>query len=435
MSGAVESLGPLRGAPPALEPDLQALSHWIPDVLRDGDLLVAAQGVGEPTVLLQTLLASAQRPRDLELFVGLSHSTALTDAASSPLPLLSFGAMGPLAASAVSGSLSVIPCQFSDVARLLDVRAPGRLVLLVQVSPADSEGFHSLGAAVDYTYELLPSARAVIAEVNDQMPATSAPRLHRSAFTASVRTSRTLPQVGQVRISTEVHRRIAQNVAALVPDGSTIQLGVGTLPSALGRALATRRDLSVHSTLAGDWLLELANAGALSEVPGAVLISEAAGSAGLYRHVASSGTAIRPVCELMDPAVLAGIDRFVAMNSALEVDLSGQVNAEQLASGYVGGIGGQPEFLRAAQRSKGGRSIVMLPSTAARGRLSRIVPSLQGSTVTTLRSGVDFIVTEHGVADLRGLTLAERAQALVAVAAPEHRAALLAHEGSESRGH
>lgn len=398
---------------------------WISDVVRAGDLLVAAQGVGEPAGLIEDVLSSGRLPHDVELFVGLSHSGVLQYLGGLPLPLVSFGAMGSLAASAAAGALSVIPCQFSDVARLLKVRAPGRLVPLIQVSPADADGFHSLGLAVDYTYELLSAARAVVAEVNDQVPVTSAPRVHGSAFTATVRSSRPLPHVSAPRIN-DTHRRIAQNVSDLVPDGATIQLGVGTLPAVVGRAIAGRRGLRVHSTLAGDWLLELAVAGALSDEPGAVLISEAAGSDALYRHVLSQAVPIRPVEELMRAEVLAGIDTFVAMNSALEVDLTGQVNAEQLPKGYVGGIGGQPEFLRAAQRSPGGRSIVMLPATAGKARNSRIVPQLRGHSVTTLRSGVDFVVTEFGVADLRGKTLQQRMHAMAQIAAPEFRGDLLA---------
>ncbi len=398
---------------------------WIADVIRAGDLMVAAQGVGEPTALLQALLSSDGLPVDVELFVGLSHSGVLAGSERASVPLVSFGAMGPLAAAAANGTLEVIPCHFADVSRLLQVRAPGRVVALVQVSRPDADGFHSLGLSVDYTYELLANARAVIAEVNEQVPLTSAPRIDSSTFSATVSTSRPLPHIPAARTG-PVHERIAEHAAALVEDGSTIQLGVGALPSVVGRAIAARRGLSVHSTLAGDWLLELARSGALAHDAGSILISEAAGSAELYRYVVSNGVAVRPVYELMDPVALSAIEQFVAMNSALEVDLTGQVNAEQMSSGYVGGIGGQPELLRAAQRSPGGRSIVMLPSTAVKGQRSRIVHSLTGNSVTTLRSGVDFIVTEHGVADLRGRSLAERAQALIAIAAPEHRAALSA---------
>ncbi len=392
--------------------------HWL-SLIRPGDLVVVAQGVGEPTPMLERLLDAA--PSGVEVFVGLSHSDALTR--PSPLPLVSFGAMGPLGRPPLRGTVAVIPAHFDDLPRVLPHR--GReLVLLVQVTEPDQDGRHSLGMAVDYTYDLLGRARAVIAEVNAQLPVTSAPRLAGSTFDALVPTSRPLPVVATPGIG-EPQRRIAAHVAGLVPDGATIQLGIGALAAAVGRALSEHRDLSVRSTLAGDWLLELATAGALR--PGAVVISEAAGSPELYKYVTASEVAVRPVREVTGPAAAGEIDRFVAVNSALQVDLTGQVNAEEIATGYVGGIGGQAEYLRAAQRSPAGCAVVALPATA--GRRSRIVPRLDPATVTTPRSGVDVIVTEHGTADLRGRSLRERAESLVAVAAPEHRAAL--REGLE----
>ncbi|MHA6622434.1 acetyl-CoA hydrolase/transferase family protein [Pseudonocardia sp. DLS-67] len=386
---------------------------WL-SLIRPGDLVVVAQGVGEPTPLLKQLLAAA--PAGVEVFVGLSHSDALTG--PSRVPLVSFGAMGPLGRPPHRGRVAVIPAHFDDLPRVLPRR--GRdLVLLVQVAEPDQQGGHSLGMAVDYTYELVGGARAVIAEVNDQLPATSAPRLPESAFTARVPTSRPLPVVPAPEIR-EPQQRIAAHVAGLVPDGATIQLGFGTVAAAVGRALGGHRDLAVRSTLAGDWLLGLAEAGALR--PDAVLISEAAGSPELYEYVTTSGVAVRPVHEVAGPPAAGATGPFVAVNSALQVDLTGQVNAEETTEGYVGGIGGQAEYLRAAQRSPGGCAVVALPATA--GRRSRIVPRLNPATVTTPRSGVDVVVTEHGVADLRGRSLCERAASLVAVAAPEHRAVL-----------
>lgn len=396
---------------------------WITEVLRPGDLVVVAQGSGEPTPLLEQLVEHGHAVPDLEVFVGLSHSDALRRPGAGELSLVSFGAMGPLARLAADGRVAVIPCHFSDVPRLLQVRAPGRVVVLLQVAPADADGFHSLGLAVDHTWELLPHARAVVAEVNDQLPVTSAPRVHRSRLTTVVPTSRPL---AEVKSSTpdDVHHRIAAHVASAVPDGATLQLGVGTLPSVVAGALRDRRGLRVRSTLVGSWLCELAAAGALSSDADAVVVSEAAGSQELYDHVAAGRVRIRPVGELTRPDVLAAIPRFVAVNSALQVDLTGQVNAEELGSGYVAGVGGQPDFLRAAQRSPGGVAIVMLPATALGGRESRIVRRLHGGAVTTPRSGVDLVVTEHGVADLRGRSLTERARALVGIAAPDHRDAL-----------
>lgn len=391
------------------------MTDWT-SLLRPGDLVVVAQGVGEPTVLLEQLLAAA--PHGVEVFVGLSHSEALTG--PSPLPLLSFGAFGPLGRPPHRGRVEVIPAHFDDLPRVLSHR--GRdIVLLVQVTAPDAQGRHGLGMAVDHTYELLGSARAVIAEVNAELPDSSAPRLPASTFDAVVHTARPLPIIPAPVVG-EVHDRVAAHVAGLVPHGATLQLGIGAVPSAIGRHLIGHRSLAVRSTLAGDWLLELATSGALREGPDSVVISEAAGSAELYRYIVETGVQVRPVHEVTGPVAAGEVDRFVAVNSALQVDLSGQVGAEEIPAGYIGGIGGQAEYLRAAQRSRGGRSIVALQSTA--GHRSRIVPRLEPPTVTTARSYIDHVVTEHGVADLRGRSLRERADLLTALAAPEHRIAL-----------
>lgn len=392
---------------------------WPEGIVRSGDLVVVGQGVGEPTPLLEELLVKGRS--DIEVFVGLSHSEALTGDAS--LPLVSFGAMGPLSTHAATGDVAIIPCHFDDLPRLLSLRAPGRLVILMQVAESDAQGGHSLGMAVDYTYELAGQARAVVAEINAQMPVTSAPRLPASRFDAVVRTSRPLPVVRTAPV-TDVHRRIAALVLPLVRDDATIQLGIGAVPSAIGTALTVRRGLRVRSTLVGDWLLGLARAGSLSSEPGSVVISEAAGSAELYEYVATSTTRVRPVSDVIGPAAAGAVDGFVAINSALQVDLTGQVNAEEIGSGYVGGIGGQAEYLRAAQRSAGGRSIVVLPATTGGGTRSRIVRRLESGTVTTPRSGVDFVVTEFGMADLRGRSLRERAELMTGIAAPQHREGL-----------
>ncbi|MFR9805023.1 acetyl-CoA hydrolase/transferase family protein [Pseudonocardia sp. RS010] len=394
------------------------MNDWT-TLLRPNDLVVVAQGVGEPTPLLEQLLAAA--PPGVEAFVGLSHSAALTRPTA--MPLVSFGGLGPLGRPPHAGRIEVIPAHFDDLPRVLPLR--GRdLVLAVQVTAIDATGGHCLGMAVDHTYPLLERARLVVAEVNAQLPRTTAPEIDRARFAACLETSRPLPVIEPPTVTEDVHGAIAAHVTALIPDGATLQLGIGAVPTAIGHALTERRGLGVRSTLAGDWLLELATAGALREGPDAVVISEAAGSPELYKFVAESGIRVCPVHEVAGPAAAGDVHRFVAVNSALQVDLSGQVNAEELPSGFVGGIGGQAEYLRGAQRSAGGRSIVALP--AAAGRHSRIVPRLDPPTVTTLRSGVDFVITEYGVADLRGRGLRERAALLTAVAAPEHRAALAA---------
>ncbi|GLZ51564.1 acetyl-CoA hydrolase/transferase C-terminal domain-containing protein [Actinomycetospora sp. NBRC 106378] len=367
--------------------------------LQAGDLVVAGQGVGEPTPLLRALLDD---PAPVDLFVGLSHSDVLRGPVPAPVRLVSFGALGPLR----DHDVEVLPVHFLDLPRQLRHRPRNRLVLLVQVSPPDADGRHRFSAAVDHTAELVDDADVIVAEVNDALPTTIGPTLDPARIDEAVATSRPLPTVPRAE-PTDVARAIAAHAAALVGDGAALQLGLGAVPQLMGEALADRTGLRVRSTLVGDWLLALD--------PAETVLSEAAGSPELYAHVAAHARMVGV------PEVNTPVDGLVAVNSALEVDLSGAVNAEATARGYVGGIGGQADFLRAAQRSPGGLAVVILPATAERGRRSRIVPTLHAGTVTTPRSCVDVVVTEHGVADLRGRGLRERARALAAIAAPHHR--------------
>jgi acyl-CoA hydrolase len=387
-------------------------------------LVVVQQGVSEPTPLLRELLAVGSTIADLEVFVGLSHSDALVEVRRNGPRVVSFGALARLDGWAREGLLAILPGNFSDVPRLVRHRASGRLVLAVQLSPADGEGMHSWGTALDYTYEVMPFAGIVLAEINEAMPVTSSPTVPTAAIAGAVHAARPLPTMSTARIR-DIDRRIAENVAVLVPNGSTIQLGVGGLAAAVGNALTVKRELRVRSTLAGDWLLELDRASALSRAGDAILVSEIAGSDELYRLARDERRiAIRPVSEVTDAAALARTAGFIAMNSALEVDLTGQVNAELIDSGYVGAIGGQPDYMRAAQRSPDGAAILMLPATNSDGSVSRIVTQLNGGVVTTARSTVDLVVTGYGCADLRGRSLAERREALLNLAAPQHRATL-----------
>jgi len=390
---------------------------WIAQI-RPGDTVVVAQGVSEPTPLLRDLLQA--NLEDIEVIVGLSHSDALAIPSSSTV--LGFVGMGPLSRPPRLGNSDVIPANFDDLPRLLSARGRA-LVLLVQVTEADAAETHGLGFAVDHTYDLLGEARLVVAEVNAELPDTTAPRVPAAALDVMVPTRRAVPLVKSPEVG-PIQQAIARHVVNLVPERATLQLGVGAVPTAIGRALADRRGLRVRSTLVGDWLAELAAAGALRAGAGAVVIAEAAGSENLYRFVAGGAAEIVPVSSVVGGIAAHSIERFVAVNSAFQIDLTGQVNAEETTRGYVGGIGGQTEFLRAAQRSRDGVSVIALPSQTSRGT-SRIVRELSPASVTTPRAGVDYVVTEHGVADLRGRALRERRQLIAQLAAPEHRSELL----------
>jgi len=307
-------------------------------------------------------------------------------------------------------------------------------VAMIQVSPADADGNHSCGLISDYVRAAVAKARVVIAEVNEQVPYVPGELIPGSMIDVAVPVSRMPVEVPPAKIG-PTDEAIATFCAQYIGDGSVIQTGVGAVPDAILRQLFDRRDLGVHSGMLGDGLVDLAEAGVLTnarkEIDTGVSINGALiGTRRLYQW-AHHNPAIRmtPTSYTHDAGVLGRLSRLVTINSAVEVDLTGQVNAEQVGSAYVGGTGGSVDFVRAGARSPGGASLMVLASTAKGGALSKIVPSLSGP-VTSARSEVDVVVTEFGAAELKGQCLAERARRLVAVAHPDFREDLdrAAHE-------
>lgn len=395
--------------------------------IRPGDGVLWGQGAGEPIPLTSALAAQSEQLGPVEAFCGLLLGDHLATARPDMLRLRSYGVLG----APPQLPIDVVPCHLSAIPALLRDGLVRADVVLIQVPPADEEGFHSLGVSVDYLADAVRVARVVLAEVNDQCPVTAGPvRIHRSRLAATVHTSRPLVTLPAPRAG-EVERRIADRVAGLVPDGATIELGIGGLASAVGAALTGHRELRVHTGLIGDWLVDLAERGSLTRGPGAVAVGcTALGTERLYRWIdRNPAVELRPVTLTHGIAELARLPGYVAVNSALEVDLTGQVNAETVGGRYVGGIGGQVDFLRGAAASTGGLAVVALPSTARRGTRSRVVAALDGP-VTSARADVDVVVTEHGVADLRGRSLRERTAAMLRVADPAFRDELAATVGA-----
>jgi acyl-CoA hydrolase len=297
---------------------------------------------------------------------------------------------------------------------------------LVQVSAPDADGRCSLGIGVDYVADAIAHTPVLIAEVNHRMPPTAgAPRLPLSRFSAVIETDRPLLEAPE-RAPDETELAIGRNVAGLVEDGDTIQLGVGPLPSAVLRALSGHASLGVHSGMVSDAILALVDkgvvTGARKEIdPGVIVTGAALGSEDLYRRVPDLPATFRAASYTHAPGILARLRSFVAINSAIEVDLTGQVGAERRQGVYIGAAGGQADFSRAACTT-GARSVIILRSRSKGA--STIKPVLEGGVVTTPRTDVDYVVTEYGAARLHGATLAERASRLAAIAAPEHREAL-----------
>jgi acyl-CoA hydrolase len=394
--------------------------------LRPGDRIVWSQACAEPTTLVEALIAQAPRIGGLSAFAATSFSGLLTPEAGARLKISSMGAIGALRTLAAANRLDIIPCHVSQIGPMIEQGLIGCDVAFLQVSPADESGEHSFGLTSDFVQSAAAKARVIIAEINDAAPYTyGEATLPSSAIDCAVHVSRTPVEVPPAAIGA-TDQAIARYAANYIDDGAVIQVGVGAVPDAILRLLGDRRDLGFHSGMAGDGLVDLVEAGVVTnarkEIDRGVSITGALiGTRRLYDFAnRNPALSMRSSAYTHNEAVLSRLSRLVTMNSALEVDLTGQVNAEQSGDKYLGGTGGQVDFVRAGARSPGGRAIIALQATAKHGEISRIAPSLSGP-VTTARSEVDVIVTEFGAAELKGQTLAERAKRLTAIAAPRFR--------------
>ena len=393
--------------------------------LNAGDRIVFGQACGEPSSLIEAMIAQGRDIGGLSAFIATSFSGIFTPDTATSFALSSMGAIGALRSMSKAHALGIIPCHVGQVAPLIEQGMIGCDAAMVQVSPADANGNHSFGLISDYVQAAVAKARVVIAEVNPQVPFTHGELLPASRIDVAVHVDRAPVQVAGAAVSA-IDEAIARHCAEFIGDGAVIQTGVGAVPDAILRLLHDRKDLGVHSGMLGDGLVDLAEAGVLTnarkEIDTGVSINGALiGTKRLY-DFAHRNAAVRMMRSdyTHNSAILAQLSRLVTINSAMEIDLTGQANAEQSADAYMGGTGGQVDFVRAGVRSAGGHSIIALPSTAKGGAISKIVASLSGP-VTTARTEVDIIVTEFGAAQLRGQPLAERARRLVAIAHPDFR--------------
>ncbi len=395
------------------------------EFLRPGDHIIMGQACGEPTSLVEALIAQGKDIGDLSAFIATSFSGLFQPDTAGSFKLYSMGAIGALRSMTKANALQVIPIHVSQVAPMIAADIIPCDVAFIQVSPADASGNHSCGLISDYVQAAVDKARVVIAEINEQVPFSNGEMINASRIDVAVHVSRAPVQVQPANIS-ELDEAIARHCANYIVDGSVIQTGVGAVPDAILRLLHDRKDLGVHSGMLGDGLVELVEAGVITNArkkidTGVSINGALIGSQKLYDW--ANNNPLMRMCATSythDAAILAQVDQLVTINSALEVDLTGQANAEQSGAAYMGGTGGQVDFVRAGARSKGGHSIIALPATAKGGTLSRICTSLSGP-VTTARSDVDVIVTEFGAAELKGQCLAERTRRLIAIAHPDFR--------------
>ncbi len=391
-------------------------------ILPPGALVIWSEGSGEPAALTQRLVAQQQRLR-ARLFLGVMLSDRLRDIDPARFEISSYCALFRYFDLFEQGAVQVRPMHYSQLARL----RPD--LLLIQVTPPDANGRRSLGTLVGHLPAYIAAGATVVAQENPLLPRTGGDAsIGDDAIDLLVPAATPLERLPP-RAPGAVESAIAAHVARLVPDRATLEFGIGAIPAAVQRALAGKRDLAIHTGLLDDAAVDFIESGAVTNRyretdPGLVSVGFLFGTERLYRYVdRNPAFGMRGSDHIHGPRVLASLERFFAVNSAIEVDLTGQVNAEALNGRYIGAIGGQGDFQRAALHSPGGRGIVALPSTA--GRHSRIVAKLSGP-VTTARADADVVVTEHGIAELAGRTLPERARAMIAVADPAHRARLSA---------
>jgi acyl-CoA hydrolase len=394
--------------------------------LRPGDRIVWGQACGEPTTLVEALIAQAESIGQLSAFAATSFSGILSRQAAEKVTLSSMGAIGALRTLSAAGQLGVVPCHVSQIGPMIEQGLIGCDVAFVQVSAPDEEGNHSFGLINDFVQAAVQKARVVIAEVNERVPFTLGDALLPAArIDCAVHVARKPVEVAAAQVG-EIDLAIAKIVTGYIEDGAVLQIGIGATPDAILRLLHDRRDLGVHSGMIGDGLVDLVEAGVVTNArksidAGVSITGALIGTERLYRFAHRNPTiGMRRSAYTHGESTLSRLSRLVTINSALEVDLTGQVNAEQSGERYLGGTGGQADYVRAGGRSYGGHSIIALPATAKGGRVSRIAAALSGP-VTTGRSDVDVIVTEFGAAELKGRTLAERARRLVAVAHPDFR--------------
>lgn len=331
------------------------------------------------------------------------------------------------------GRADFMPVFLSEIPQLISSGRVRTDVALVQVTPPDRHGFVSLGVSVDIVRAAVDSADLILAEVNPNMPRTLGDSfLHVDRIASLVPVADPLPELGEQPLD-ETFREIGRNVASLIPDGATLQMGIGKIPDATLNFLMDRRDLGIHTEMLSDGVMRLAEAGVVNGrrktlLTGKIVTSFIMGSRALYEWVHDNpAVEMRPSAFTNDPFQIARNDQMIAINSALAVDLSGQVAADTVRGKFFSGIGGQVDFIRGAARSRGGKPVIALPSTAKGGTVSRIQPAFEeGAGVVTSRGDIRYCVTEYGVADLWGKNIGQRAHALIGIAHPDFRGELLA---------
>lgn len=402
--------------------------------IKSGQRVVVAHACGEPSIILDALVANAAQYENVEII----HMVAMGKAAycqpqyDKNFHHNAFFLGGSTRAAAAEGRVDFTPVYFSEIPSLLreDLRPN---VTLLQCSPPDAHGYVSLGVSVDYTKPAAEASDLVIAQVNQNMPRTLGDSfLHVTQIGCLVEADTPVIELAPPKIG-DVERAIGENVASLVRDGDTLQLGIGAIPDAVLLFLKEKNDLGIHTEMFSDGVVELVEAGVITNKAktlhrGQSVATFLMGTRRLYDYVNNNpAVAMYPVDYVNDPYVIGQNDNLVSINSCVQVDIMGQVVSTSAGLRQISGVGGQVDFVRGANLSKGGRAIMAMPSITGKGKISKIVPFLdQGSAVTTTRNEVNYVITEYGIAKLKGKSLRQRAEALIRIAHPDFRDELTA---------
>ncbi|HUS14835.1 MAG TPA: acetyl-CoA hydrolase/transferase C-terminal domain-containing protein [Chloroflexia bacterium] len=425
---------PLSSWPVAFHSKLSTAAEALRAV-HSGQRVYIGGGCGEPLLLSQELVRRGEALHEVEviqiLTAGQAPYAAPELAGRFRVNALFIGSN--VRAAVGEGRADFTPVFLSEIPRLFRAGHLPIDVALISLSPPDSHGYCSFGVEVGVTQAAVENARIVIAEINPHMPRVWGNSfIHLSRIDRCVLVDYPLPEMPQSSAS-PVYSQIGRHVADLVEDGATLQLGIGAIPDAVLPYLAEKRDLGIHSEMISDGIIGLIESGVITGrrktlLPGKVVASFMLGTRRLYEFVHDN-----PVVELHpsdytnDPFIISRNDKMVAINSALQIDLTGQVCADSIGTRFYSGVGGQADFMRGAARSPGGKPIIAVPATAMGGAVSRIVSTLEpGAGVTTTRNDVHYVVTEYGVADLYGKSVRQRARALIGIAHPDFRADLRA---------
>ncbi|TDK67138.1 acetyl-CoA hydrolase/transferase family protein [Sapientia aquatica] len=398
--------------------------------VRDGDFIIVSTGVGEPPALLTALSEQRHQFNDVKVAQILAlRKYAYFDPTTAHHVRHVALFYGPASrAGGQAGWVDFLPNYFGEIPGLIERGLMPSDVVFAMASPMDANGFFALSLGTDYTMAAVAKARAIILEVNPNVPATHGNcHVHISQVTALVESNDAIFEVGLPTIG-PVQAAIGKYVADMIDDGATLQIGYGAIPDAVVMQLSDKKDLGIHTEMVGDGILTMVESGAVTNrrknfMPGKMVATFALGSKKLYQFMHQNPMLeMHPVNFTNDPVVAGKNDNLMTINASLQIDLLGQCGSESIGHLPYSGTGGQSDFVRAANLSKGGKSFIVLPSTAKDDTISRIVPMLNSGThVSTSKNDVNYVVTEYGVAQLRGKSAKQRAQELIAIAHPNFR--------------